>query len=147
MVLAIMHLTARLLPGMTQRKWGRVLTSTSSGIQQPIANLGISNTLRAALLTWSKTLAAEVAPAGVTVNVIVPGRIHTKRVDDLDRRAAERKGLPVEEVVRSSLASIPVGRYGRPEEYGAVAAFLVSEPASYITGSVVRVDGGLIKGI
>lgn len=147
MVLSIFRVTRRLLPGMRERKWGRILTCTSSGVQQPIPNLGISNALRASLVTWSKTLANEVAHDNVTVNVLVPGRIHTKRVDELDRAAAERQGRPVEEIVRQSIATIPMGRYGRPDEFSSVAAFLVSGRASYITGTVVRVDGGVIRSI
>lgn len=147
MVLSVVHLTNVLVPGMRERKWGRILTCTSSGVQQPIPNLGISNALRASLVTWSKTLASEVASANVTVNVLVPGRIHTRRVDELDRAAADRQAKPVEVIVSQSLATIPMGRYGRPEEFAGVAAFLVSERASYITGTVVRVDGGMIKGV
>ncbi len=147
MVLSIFNLTNRLLPGMRKNKWGRILTSTSSGVEQPIPNLGISNALRSSLVGWSKTLAGEVAADNVTVNVIVPGRIHTKRVNKLDQAAAECQNKPVEEIVRASVASIPAGRYGRPDEFANVATFLVSECASYITGSMVRVDGGYIKAV
>jgi 3-oxoacyl-[acyl-carrier protein] reductase len=132
---------------MRERQWGRILTCTSSGVLQPIPNLGISNTLRASLVTWSKTLAGEVAADGVTVNVLVPGRIHTRRVDQLDQAAAARQSKPVEDVVKQSLATIPMGRYGSPDEFAAVATFLASERASYVTGSVIRTDGGLIKGV
>jgi 3-oxoacyl-[acyl-carrier protein] reductase len=147
MVLSVIRLTGRLLPGMRERRWGRVLTSTTSGVIQPSPDLGISNTLRASLVTWSKTLANEVAAEGVTVNVIVPGRIHTARVDALDRLAAERSGRPLAEVQAERRRTIPMGRYGEPEEYGAVAAFLVSDRASYITGTIVRVDGGYIRSV
>ena len=147
MVISVIRVSNAVLSGMRQRGWGRIVTSTSSGVVQPIPNLGISNTLRASLVGWSKTVAAEVAADGVTVNVIVPGRIKTRRVDELDAKAAERQGKSVDEVVRASLATIPAGRYGQPEEFASVVTFLASRPASYITGSVLRVDGGLIKSI
>lgn len=147
MVLNLMHLTDLLLPGMRSRGWGRIITSTSSGVVAPIANLGISNALRLALVGWSKTLAREVAADGVTVNVILPGRIATARIRQLDEARAEREGKPLEQVIQESTNTIPVGRYGHVKEYGDVAAFLASGPASYITGSIIRVDGGLIASI
>ena len=147
MVLNLMHLTDLVLPGMRARGWGRVITSTSSGVVAPIPNLGISNTLRAALVGWSKTLAREVAPDGITVNIVLPGRIATDRIRQLDEARAAREGKSIDEVVRESTTAIPVGRYGRAEEYGDVIAFIASCRASYITGSVIRVDGGLIPSI
>ena len=147
MVLAPIGITTHFLPGMRQRKWGRILTIASSGIVQPIPSLGISNALRAALVGWSKTLAAEVARDGVTVNVMAPGRIQTDRVEETDMAAAARDNQPLDEVRRISHAQIPVGRYGTVAEFAAAAAFLVSAHASYVAGSIVRVDGGYIRAI
>lgn len=135
------------LPGMRERGHGRVLILASSGVVQPIPNLGISNSLRSAMLGWGKTLAGEVAADGVTVNMILPGRIHTDRVDQIDKAAAERQGKPVEEIVRASRATIPAGRYGTVEEFADVAVFLLSARAGYVTGGVIRVDGGFIRGV
>jgi len=147
MVERIVSLTNAVLPGMRARKWGRILTLASSGVEQPIANLGLSNALRSTLVGWSKTLAGEVAGDGVTANILIPGRIHTQRIDELDAAAAARTGTTAEAVAATSRASIPSGRYGRVEEFAATAAFLVSGPASYITGARIRCDGGYIKSI
>jgi 3-oxoacyl-[acyl-carrier protein] reductase len=147
MVLSVIAISDRLVPGMQARGWGRVITSTSSGVIAPIPNLGMSNSLRAALLGWSKTLAREVAADGVTCNVVVPGRIGTQRVERLDQIKAEAQGRTVQEIAADSAATIPVGRYGDPHEYASTVAFLASGTASYITGSVVRVDGGLIPSL
>lgn len=147
MVASLISLTDHVLPDMRAAGWGRIITSASSGIIAPIANLGMSNTLRLALAGWSKTLASEVARNGITVNVMVPGRIATRRVGQLDAARAGREGVSVADVAAKSAASIPAGRYGNPEEYGAVAAFLASRQASYMTGGVIRVDGGMIPSL
>lgn len=147
MVASVIELTGLLLPGMCAQGWGRVLTIASSGIEQPIPNLSLSNTLRGALAGWNKSLATEVAAEGVTCNMLLPGRIHTARVDQLDAAAAERQGKPMDELRAASQASIPAGRYGRVEEFGAVASFLCSAPASYVTGTMMRCDGGMIRSV
>ncbi|WP_313620297.1 SDR family oxidoreductase [Achromobacter sp.] len=147
MVLSVVKLTDRVLPGMRERGWGRVITSTSSGVIAPIPNLGISNALRMSLVGWSKTLAREVGKDGITSNIVLPGRIATARITFLDEARAKREGRSVEDVSRESTGSIPVGRYGDPEEYGDAVAFLASARASYITGSTIGVDGGLIASI
>jgi len=147
MVRSVIAVTDAVLPGMKARGWGRVITSTSSGVVAPIANLGISNALRLALVGWSKTLAREVGRHGITANIVLPGRIATGRIVFLDEQKAAREGRPVAEVTAESTGTIPVGRYGEPREYGDAVAFLASARASYITGSVLRIDGGLIASI
>ncbi|HTF69967.1 MAG TPA: SDR family oxidoreductase [Edaphobacter sp.] len=147
MVLSVIAITDYVLPGMKSRGWGRILTSTSSGVIAPIPNLAISNALRLSLVGWSKTLAREVGKDGITANIIVPGRIATSRVAALDNAKAKREGRGAEEVAAESQGTIPLGRYGSPEEYADVVAFLASERAAYITGSIIRVDGGLIPSI
>jgi 3-oxoacyl-[acyl-carrier protein] reductase len=147
MVLSVISLTDRVLPGMRSRKWGRIVTSTSSGVIAPIPNLGISNALRLTLVGWSKTLAREVGGDNVTANIVLPGRIATKRITFLDEQKAKRESRSVEQVAAESTASIPAGRYGDPQEYADVVAFLASTRASYVNGSVIRVDGGFIASI
>jgi len=147
MVLSVISITDRVLPAMKDAQWGRIITSTSSGVVAPIPNLGLSNALRMSLVGWSKTLAREVGKYSITSNVIVPGRIGTKRIVYLDYKRAEREGRSVDEVAAESAASIPVGRYGEPNEYADAATFLASKRASYITGTIVRVDGGMIQSV
>ncbi|NBN79971.1 SDR family oxidoreductase [Microvirga tunisiensis] len=141
----LFHLSGRLIPAMQARKWGRVITIASSGVELPIPNLALSNGIRSAVVGWSKTLASEVARDGVTVNVVLPGRIHTTRIDELDAAAARRSGKTVEETAKASAESIPMGRYGRPEEFADMVAFLASERAGYVTGSMIRIDGGATR--
>lgn len=147
MVLSVIAITDRVLPAMRKKKWGRIVTSTSSGVISPIPNLGISNALRLSLVGWSKTLAREVGGDGITANIVLPGRIATDRIKFLDEAKAKREGRPVEQVSAESTASIPAGRYGNPEEYADVVAFLASTRASYLNGSTIRVDGGFITSI
>jgi len=147
MVLSVIALTDKVLPGMRERGWGRIVTSTSSGVVAPIPNLAISNALRLSLVGWSKTLSREVAPFGITCNVILPGRIATDRIRFLDEQKANREGRPLAEIVAESTGSIPLSRYGTPEEYADAVAFLASARAAYITGSVIRVDGGYLQNI
>jgi 3-oxoacyl-[acyl-carrier protein] reductase len=145
MVLSIIALTDALLPGMRARRWVRIVTVISSGVLQPIPILAISNSLRAAVAGWSKTLSAEIAADGVTVNILVPGRIDTERVRLTDEAVAAKEGISIEAVRKRSFGTIPLGRYGRPEEIGAAVAFLCSTQASYMTGSMMRVDGGIVR--
>ncbi|HEX3789882.1 MAG TPA: SDR family oxidoreductase [Pseudonocardiaceae bacterium] len=147
LLLGHLQLIQRVLPGMRERGWGRIVAIGSSGVAAPLPNLAASNAGRAALAGYLKTLAGEVAADGVTVNMVLPGRIATDRVADLDRRAAERTNRSVEEVRAGSEATIPLGRYGHPEEFGATVAFLAGVPASYVTGGLVRCDGGLVGSI
>ena len=147
MILPVIKTTDYLVASMRRRGWGRIITSTSSGVVTPIPQLGLSNSLRAALIGWNKTLSAEVAGEGITCNIVVPGRIDTARVRSLDEAAAARNGESVEEVSQKSRATIPAGRYGTPTEFAFAVAMLASAGASYITGSTLRVDGGLIRSV
>lgn len=138
-------LVQELLGDMTARGWGRIIAVGSSGVQQPIPNLALSNIGRAALAGYLKTLASEVAGSGVTVNMVLPGRIDTARVAHLDRAAADRTGTTPEAARQASEGTIPAGRYGTPEEFAAVAVFLAGQPAAFVTGEQVRCDGGLLR--
>ncbi|CDZ52948.1 SDR family oxidoreductase [Neorhizobium galegae] len=147
MVLRVITLTNALLPQMKEQGFGRILTVASSGVFEPIANLALSNTLRSALVGWNKTIATEVAGFGITCNMLLPGRIHTDRIDELDGANAMRTGKSVEEIRSASLKTIPAGRLGKVEEFAAAGAFLCSVPASYVTGTMLRVDGGASRSI
>lgn len=147
MVMRVVQIAARVVPHMQAQGWGRIVTVGSSGVIQPIPALGMSNLMRSALVGWSKSLSNDLAADGITVNMLVPGRIHTDRVDELDAAAAQRAGKTIDEIRAASRATIPAGRYGSVEEFAATAAFLCSRQAGYITGSVIRCDGGMIKSV
>ena len=138
-------LATRLLPGMRARGFGRVVALLSSGVREPLPDLVYSNAGRSALASWLKTVSGAVAADGVTVNGVMPGRISTDRVAALDRGRAERLGVEVAEVERQSRATIPAGRYGRVEEFAAAVAFVASDDASYLTGVMLPVDGGMAR--
>lgn len=142
---SVVEMTRLVLPGMKERGWGRILNVTSIAAKQPVDNLMLSNSLRAAVTGFAKTLSTEVAPYGVTVNNILPGYTATTRVEDLARSLAEKEEGDAADIRKQWEAEIPMRRLGRPEEFAALAAFLVSERASYITGSSIAVDGGWIR--
>ena len=145
MAVNLFHIAGLFIPGMRARKWGRIVTIASSGIEQPIPNLALSNGIRSAVLGWSKTLASEIAADGVTVNMALPGRILTERLGQLDTANAQRQNKSKVEIEAAAKAQIPTGRYGEPQEFANAVAFLCSQSASYITGIKLRVDGGALK--
>lgn len=144
LVRPFVRFTDLVVPAMRKRKWGRVVAIGSSGVQQPIRGLALSNLARPAVAGMCKTLANEVSGDGVTVNVVLPGRIATNRLTEHETARAESEGVTVDQMRERSLSMIPAGRFGDPDEFGKVVAFLCGEPAAYITGSQIRVDGGVI---
>lgn len=144
---SVLELTRAVLPGMKVRRWGRILNITSICVKQPVDNLMLSNTLRAAVTGFARTLANETAADGITVNNILPGYTRTERVEELAQAAASREGISEAEANARWEAEIPMKRLGEPREFAALAAFLVSERASYITGTSIPVDGGWIRSL
>ena len=140
-------LTRALLPGMKERRWGRILNVTSIAVKQPIDGLMLSNSLRAAVTGFARTLANEVAPFNVTVNSLMPGYTRTDRVEQLARATSEKTGTTLKDSYARWEKEIPMGRLGEPREFAALAAFLASERASYITGGSIAVDGGWIRSL
>ncbi len=137
------HVLAQVvIPGMKSAQYGRIVNIISTSVKQPIAGLGVSNTVRGAVASWSKTLAGEVASFGITVNNILPGMTKTGRLDYVIRTKAERTGKTVEEITKEMIAEIPAGRYAETHELAAVIAFLCSPAASYVNGVSIPVDGG-----
>lgn len=128
--------------GMKKEKYGRIINIISTSVKQPIKGLGVSNTIRAAVASWAKTLAGELAPFGITVNNILPGATKTGRLESLIKTKAEEKGISIEESSKAWLSEIPAGRFAEPEELAYTAAFLASEQAGYINGINLPVDGG-----
>ncbi len=141
------RIAAHVLPGMRARGWGRIQVVSSTSVREPIPGLTASNALRAAVAGWAKSLAGEVARDGITVNLLLAGRLDTERTKGLDRLDAQARGVDVATIAAESQAEVPVGRYGTADEFGTVAAFLASNLASYVTGTAIPIDGGLSRAI
>jgi 3-oxoacyl-[acyl-carrier protein] reductase len=144
---SVLLLVAGVLPGMKERRWGRIVNVTSIAVKQPVENLILSNSIRAAVTGFARTLANEVAPYGITVNNVMPGYTLTARMDQLATHNAQKRGVPVDEIHAGWTKDIPMARLGRPEELGALTAFLASEHAGYVTAQSIAVDGGYIKSL
>lgn len=147
LLFSTLRMVRAVVPMMQERGGGAIAMSTSSSVKEPIPNLGLSTVLRASVSALAKTLALELAPSGIRVNQLIPGRIDTDRVRHLDEMAGARQGITAEQAKLKSLAAIPLGRYGQTEEYGRVGAFLLSDAARYMTGATIQVDGGLIRSV
>lgn len=147
LVMSVIRMSRGVIPSMRERGGGAIVMSTSSSVKEPIANLTLSTVLRASVSALAKSLANEHAADHIRVNQIVPGRILTDRIRELDTHRAERTGRSIDELQRESERTIPMGRIGDPDEYGKAAVFLFSDAASYITGATLQVDGGLIRSV
>ncbi len=132
---------------MMAQKWGRVINVASISVREPLSYLALSNTVRAAVVTWAKTLATDVGGHGITVNSILTGYFDTDRIRQLNEKKAAQSGIPREEVRAEMASRVPAGRIGKPEEYGYLVAFLASEKAAYISGANIPIDGGLLRSL
>lgn len=147
LLLSAIRMIRLAVPSMIARGGGSILLPTSSAVREPIGNLSLSSVMRTSVSSLSKTLATELAPHKIRVNQIIPGRISTDRVREIDEENARRAGISVAEQQKRIFATIPMSRYGDPDEFAAAAVFLLSDAASYITGASLQVDGGLLRGI
>ena len=144
---SVVYATQLALPHMQKQAWGRVINVASVSVQEPLNYLALSNSIRAAVVTWAKTLATDVAPSGITVNNVLTGYFDTDRIAQLNAKKAEKMGVDPQEVRDAMEKQVPVGRIGDPKEYGYLVAFLASEQAAYLTGTNIPLDGGLLKSL
>lgn len=147
LVMSVIRMVRLVIPSMTARGGGSILLLTSSAVKEPVPNLTLSNVLRPSVSALAKSLANELCERKIRVNHLVPGRIATDRLEELDEINCKRAGLTLEAYQRRVFATIPLGRYGQPEELARAAAYLLSPAASYITGATLQVDGGLIRSV
>ena len=147
LLLSVVRLCRGAVPHMQARGGGRIINVTSISVKQPIEGLVLSNSLRAAVTALAKTLSVELAPHNILVNCVAPGYTRTDRVVELSNQAAAREGTTPEEIERRTVAQIPLGRLGQPDEFGSVVAFLASPAASYVSGVTIPVDGGWTRGL
>ncbi len=147
LVLSVIRMVRGVVPSMKERGGGAIVMSTSSSVKEPIPNLTLSTVMRASVSALSKSLANELAADNIRVNQLVPGRILTDRIEQLDQANATKSGRPIEEIRKQSEQAIPMGRLGTPEEYAQGAVFLLSDAASYVTGATLQVDGGAMRAV
>jgi 3-oxoacyl-[acyl-carrier protein] reductase len=147
LVMSVVRTVRLVVPSMRARGSGAILIGTSSSVKEPIPNLALSNVMRSGVTSLAKSLSLELAPDKIRVNTLMPGRIATDRLKYLDEANAKKAGISTDEQQKRALSTVPLGRYGDPDEFGRVGAFLLSDAASYITGAAIQVDGGLIKGL
>ena len=140
-------LVQALLPAMRAAHWGRIVNVVSTSVREPIAGLGVSNTVRGAVASWAKTLSRELAPAGITVNNVLPGYTRTGRIDQVVAARMQRTGEDADAVLAAMRASVPAGRFAEPAETAGVIAFLCAPAAAYVTGVSLPVDGGRMASI
>lgn len=146
-ILAAHLITQSVVGYMKSNGYGRIINIISTSVKQPIPGLGVSNTIRGAMGNWSKTMALELGPDGITVNNLLPGKTETERLSSLMKHWAEARGISLQEYQEADYPTIPLRRYGHPQEIGGVVAFLASPAAAYITGTNVVVDGGRTKSL
>jgi 3-oxoacyl-[acyl-carrier protein] reductase len=147
LLMSVVRSVRLVVPSMRARGGGAILVGTSSTVKEPFPNLALSNVMRAGVTALVKTLSAELAADRIRVNTLLPGRIATDRLNYLDDANAKKAGITAQEQRERALATIPMGRYGDPDEFGRAGAFLLSDAASYITGAALQADGGLIRGL
>ena len=146
-LLANHALVQAVLPGMRAARWGRIVNVISTSVYEPIANLGVSNTIRGAVASWAKTLSRELGADGITVNNVLPGYTRTQRLDQILADRSQASGKPQDEIAKTMLASVPVGRFAEAGEIGGVIAFLCTDAAAYVNGQSIAVDGGRMQSI